>query len=76
MRHSHCVNSKKVGDASQYTDVEIVSSPTEWKYVERILPKKYIPDPKVKDSYPSGWQPQKGMLCKTNRLFIIRIISF
>lgn len=55
------MNSKKVGDPSQYTDFETVENPPEWKYVERVLPTKCIPNPKVKDTYPSGWQPQKGM---------------
>lgn len=61
VRHSHNIG-KKVGDPSEYTDFEIIENPPEWKYVERILPMKYIPNPKVKDTYPSGWQPPTGML--------------
>lgn len=37
---------------------EVTSNPEEWKYVERILPLTVVPDPKPKESYPSGWIPQ------------------
>ncbi|XP_054263152.1 probable 39S ribosomal protein L49, mitochondrial [Macrosteles quadrilineatus] len=53
-------NSKPVGDPSEYTDYEIVKNPEEWKYVERLLPKKWIPIPTQKESYPSGWVPPKA----------------
>ncbi|KAG8251409.1 54S ribosomal protein L49, mitochondrial [Homalodisca vitripennis] len=53
-------NSKLVEDDSKYTEFEVFHNPEEWKYVERLLPIKWIPDPKPKENYPSGWIPQKG----------------
>uniref|UniRef100_A0A1B6MUQ5 Large ribosomal subunit protein mL49 n=1 Tax=Graphocephala atropunctata TaxID=36148 RepID=A0A1B6MUQ5_9HEMI len=53
-------NSKPVEDTSNYTEFEIIHNPEEWKYVERLLPIKWIPDPEPKESYPSGWRPQKA----------------
>lgn len=49
--------SKLVGPPSFYTDVEISTSPEEWKFVERLLPKTFIPQPTLKSEYPSGWKP-------------------
>jgi len=47
-------------DESKLTDFEISKDPNEWKCVERVLPIKYIPKPKVFDGpAPSGWvQPE------------------
>lgn len=40
------------------TKYEVTSVPEEWKYVERVLPPLVVPEPKIRDSYPSGWKPQ------------------
>ncbi|GLH10601.1 Uncharacterized protein GBIM_15529 [Gryllus bimaculatus] len=31
--------------------------PEEWKYVERLIPPVVVPEPVLRDSYPSGWIP-------------------
>ncbi|XP_075234042.1 mitochondrial ribosomal protein L49 [Lycorma delicatula] len=49
--------SKPEGDPKQYTDYEIIKNPDEWKYVERLLPISLIPEPPLKENYPSGWKP-------------------
>lgn len=49
-----------MGDPSQYTDYQVLHNPDEWKYVERLMPMKWIPDVKPKQKYSSGWVPQKG----------------
>ncbi|GBP53276.1 Probable 39S ribosomal protein L49, mitochondrial [Eumeta japonica] len=38
---------------------DVVKKPIEWKYVERLLPFETIPNPLIKDKYPSGWVPPK-----------------
>ncbi|KAI4465389.1 mitochondrial 39s ribosomal protein l49 [Holotrichia oblita] len=38
---------------------EVSKNSNEWKYVERILPPKVIPEPKYLTEYPSGWKPQE-----------------
>lgn len=54
-------------DPSRYTDYEIIYNPEEWKYVERLMPVKWIPDPTPKEDYPSGWKPQSGRpICMHN----------
>uniref|UniRef100_A0A1B6GTW6 Large ribosomal subunit protein mL49 n=1 Tax=Cuerna arida TaxID=1464854 RepID=A0A1B6GTW6_9HEMI len=58
-------NSRLVEDDSSYTEFEVFHNPEEWKYVERLLPIKWIPDPKPKENYPSGWIPQKADPDKT-----------
>ncbi|KAL1138632.1 hypothetical protein AAG570_008695, partial [Ranatra chinensis] len=40
-------------------EFEVSKNPEEWKYVERLLPYKFIPEPKTKDFYPSGWSLPK-----------------
>ncbi|XP_030381545.1 probable 39S ribosomal protein L49, mitochondrial isoform X2 [Scaptodrosophila lebanonensis] len=56
--HSNFRSSKVVEPLDQYPEVEIVHNAPEWKYVERLLPPRIVPQPKPKESYPSGWQPQ------------------
>ncbi|XP_067012079.2 large ribosomal subunit protein mL49 [Anabrus simplex] len=45
------------GPPEQYTGYEISNSPEEWKFVERLLPLKVVPEPVPKSEYPSGWKP-------------------
>jgi large subunit ribosomal protein L49 len=59
-RDSSYQSSKPIGPPSLYTDVEISRSPEEWKFVERLLPKTFIPEPTPKSEYPSGWKPPIG----------------
>ncbi len=40
-------------------DFEVSQNPEEWKFVERLLPKKLVPQIPNRDRYPSGFQPQK-----------------
>lgn len=40
--------------------IEISIKPSEWKYVERILPKPTVPEIVQKEKYSSGWTPQKA----------------
>lgn len=46
-------------DLNQQPQIEILYDSSEWKYVERILPKKTVPLPEPKEQYSSGWVPQK-----------------
>lgn len=39
-------------------EVQIIENAPEWKFVQRLLPKKTIPLPTEKSEYPSGWKPQ------------------
>lgn len=59
-RNSSYQSSKPIGPPSLYTDVEISRSAEEWKFVERLLPKTFIPEPAPKSDYPSGWKPPTG----------------
>lgn len=62
-RDSSYQGSKLIGPPSLYTDVEISRSPEEWKFVERLLPKTFIPEPTLKSDYPSGWKPPTESSC-------------
>ncbi|KAF4518431.1 hypothetical protein B566_EDAN002084 [Ephemera danica] len=55
-RSSAYLGSKLV-EPGKYTDVE--TSTAEWRFVERLLPSKRIPDPPVREFYPSGWIPPR-----------------
>ncbi|KAJ8956566.1 hypothetical protein NQ317_012638 [Molorchus minor] len=48
---------------------EVTYNPTDWKYVERILPLSVVPEPKKKDNYTSGWKRQADNL--QNRPYFI-----
>ncbi|XP_069684356.1 large ribosomal subunit protein mL49 [Periplaneta americana] len=61
-RNSSYRSSKPVGSPDLYTNVEISTSPEEWKYVERLLPSKFVPEPSTKSEYPSGWRPPTASL--------------
>jgi len=54
---SRYIDAPDEGPKELYTEVE--KSYAEWKYVEKILPKKYIPEPPKDPTvvYPSGWKP-------------------
>ena len=71
-RYSSYRSSTVVEDLSQYPEVEIIKNPPEWKYVERLLPSQLIPVPQIKQTYSSGWQPQKSSLCDKSKYFIAR----
>jgi large subunit ribosomal protein L49 len=64
LRNSSDLGSKVIGALSQYTDVEVTKNPEEWKFVERLLPPKYVPEPSVKEFYPSGWRPMEASSLK------------
>lgn len=49
----------------------MTNDPNDWKYVERLLPPETVPQPIVKDYYPSGWKPQANNL-KDRPYFIPR----
>lgn len=51
-------SSEKFEGIDKHPEVEIISNPPEWKYVEELLGKKLVPLPEKKEEYPSGWQPQ------------------
>lgn len=51
-------SSSEVKPLEQYPEVEVLHNPPEWKYVERLLPPRTVPQPVEKSEYPSGWQPQ------------------
>ncbi|KOC62315.1 putative 39S ribosomal protein L49, mitochondrial [Habropoda laboriosa] len=45
-------------DPSKYTNYEVTRDPKEWKYVERLLKSKVIPEISLENKeYPSGWKP-------------------
>lgn len=46
------------------TNYEITRDANEWKFVEDILPRSVVPDPKPKSEYPSGWQPPADNLAE------------
>ncbi|CAH1400859.1 unnamed protein product [Nezara viridula] len=48
----------KLYNPDDKVDFDVSKDPKEWKYVSRLLPAKFIPDPVVKDNFPSGWKPQ------------------
>ncbi|KAH8343260.1 hypothetical protein KR059_007643 [Drosophila kikkawai] len=52
-------SSREVQELDQYPDVEVVANPPEWRFVERLLPPATVPQPEMKQEYPSGWRPQK-----------------
>lgn len=47
-----------VEDLKGLPDYEVLESPPQWKYVERLLFSKTVPKPVSKEEYPSGWIPQ------------------
>ncbi|XP_014271785.1 large ribosomal subunit protein mL49 [Halyomorpha halys] len=47
----------KLYNPEDKVDFNVSKDPKEWKYVSRLLPGKYIPDPIPKDNFPSGWKP-------------------
>lgn len=51
-------SSHPIYDGSAYPEVEVLKNPPEWKFVERLLPRKIVPKPIPKEEYPSGWKPQ------------------
>ncbi|TDG40120.1 hypothetical protein AWZ03_013456 [Drosophila navojoa] len=51
-------SSREVQPLEQYPEVEVLHNPPEWKYVERLLPPRTVPQPVAKPAYPSGWKPQ------------------
>ncbi|XP_017065019.1 probable 39S ribosomal protein L49, mitochondrial [Drosophila eugracilis] len=52
-------SSREVQELDKYPDVEVLTNPPEWRFVERLLPAETVPQPAEKSKYPSGWQPQK-----------------
>ena len=46
------------------TLTKVKKSSEEWKFVERLLPNQWIPEPPIHDQYPtpSGWIPANGKL--------------
>nr|CAD7571212.1 unnamed protein product [Timema californicum] len=66
VRHSSFKTSQPVKDITNCTQVEISRSPEEWKFVERLLPRKTVPIPLPKSEYPSGWKPPSGKNMSTN----------
>lgn len=58
LRHGSYRNPKLISeDLSKYTDYEVSKNPEEWKFVEQLLPKKIIPEPKYEPNLPSGYKP-------------------
>ena len=58
-RHAGYKQSEFVCDLENFTKkYEVSKSMEDWKYVERLLPLKVVPEPTPKSEYPSTWQPQ------------------
>lgn len=59
-RHGSFRNSRPLTDITDagHPNAEVLINPPEWKYVERLLPKVWVPEPIAKDEYHSGWKPQ------------------
>lgn len=57
--YSNYANSPFVRKVKEQYEFEVVKNPTDWEYVQRLLPFEAIPKVKPKDSYPSGWIPPK-----------------
>ncbi|KAK9512351.1 hypothetical protein O3M35_000796 [Rhynocoris fuscipes] len=55
--YSYYYPGEKKYDSEQSIEYDVSKDPEEWKFVERLLPSKWINDPVPKDSYPSGWKP-------------------
>lgn len=51
-------------DISKQPAVVTRTNPPEWKYVERALIKKTVPEPIERSEYPSGWRPQQDKAFK------------
>lgn len=56
-RFSSYLSSDKTRPLEEYPEVEVVRNPPEWKYVERLLAKKVVPQIEPKAEYFSGWKP-------------------
>lgn len=56
-RYSSFIGSKLYNPEDKI-DFDVSKDPEEWKFVSRLLPAKYIPEPIIKDNFPSGWKPQ------------------
>ncbi|RVE48187.1 hypothetical protein evm_007141 [Chilo suppressalis] len=58
-QYSSFAKSPFVDKITEQYNYEITKNPTEWKFVERLMPFKTIPQVVPKESYPSGWIPPK-----------------
>lgn len=72
VRYSNYLSSPPVGPREKYPEVEIVHDAPEWKYVERLLPQKTIPNPVEKAEYSSGWKPQTATTLPDLKYFVAR----
>lgn len=66
VRHSSFKSSEpltpELQDRMNQRNIEVLKSPPEWKYVERLLGERIIAPAPVGDKYlPSGWKPQKDV---------------
>lgn len=62
------MSSNKVRSLDEYPEVEIIKNPPEWKYVERLLPKRVVPKIEEKPEYHSGWKPPSVGLHNADQL--------
>lgn len=70
------IGSEKFQGVDHHPQVEVINNPPEWKYVEEALGKTLIPLPKIKEEYPSGWQPQNPEKYKDLPYFLKRTRNF
>ncbi|XP_012055687.1 PREDICTED: probable 39S ribosomal protein L49, mitochondrial [Atta cephalotes] len=75
-RWSSYKSSSKYKTPEDYTDYEITKDENEWKYVERLLPYKIIPNPPtIGNKFPSGYKPASASP-KDNPYFIERTKNY
>lgn len=48
----------------RHVDYIETNDPEEWKYVERLLPPRTVPQPIPRTEYPSGWKPPNDEIPK------------
>ncbi|XP_013136263.1 PREDICTED: 39S ribosomal protein L49, mitochondrial [Papilio polytes] len=57
--YSNYANSPFIDKIKEQYEYDVVKNPSEWIYVERLLPFDTIPAVRPKEKYPSGWIPPK-----------------
>lgn len=76
-RWSSYLGSSVVDPHIKYTDVEVSKNPEEWKWVERLLPIKMVPEPPAgKTEFASGWKPSRPNEALKEPYFIGRSRNF
>jgi large subunit ribosomal protein L49 len=68
--------SEKFQGVEHHPEVEVITNPPEWKYVEDLLGKKLVPLPETKKEYPSGWQPPNPEKYKSLPYFVKRTRNY